>query len=223
MSSGPLRHLQIDREGRRLLAVASLMGATPKRGKDPATVLLEELARAFERGATFEDLLALVREVNDHVRIRSGDRDPSEPWRGLGATLDLVVLDGASARIAHAGDGHVLRFRAGSLETLTVVHSLANELKATTPTMTAADLAGLSDIVVNAIGMAKLHLDVVDSDVRPNDAWLLCSSGARANISDDAAREILSSKAPMKQKTAAIVKTSKNDPAVVLSAFGVPP
>lgn len=209
VSTTPLRHLEIARDGRRLVAIASLMGTAPKRGKDPATVVLEELARGFEKGATFEQLLALVREVNDFVRVRSGDRDPNEPWRGLGATLDFVVLDGARVRIAHAGDGHVLRWRAKQLESLTVVHSLANELKATTPTATAGDLAGLADVIVNAIGMSKLHLDVIDAEAKPGDVWMLCSNAGRAAIADAKLGEILGSKKTVKEKTRAVLSAAK--------------
>lgn len=219
MSTTALRHLQIDHDGQRLVAIASLMGTPPKRGKDPATVVLEELARRFEKGATFEQLLALVREVNDFVRVRSGDRDPNEPWRGLGATLDFVVFDGAHVRIAHAGDGHVLRWRAKQLEGLTVVHSLANELKATTPSATAADLAGLADVIVNAIGMSKLHLDVLDTDARPDDVWMLCSNAARASMTDAKLGEVLGSKKTVKEKIRAVqsaAKGARDDVTVVI-------
>jgi serine/threonine protein phosphatase PrpC len=97
--------------------------------------------------------------------------------RGMGTTIDAVVLVGHSAYVAHVGDSRVYWIREGTGTPVTRDHSLAATL-VDSGRLTAAEAAPLEGVLVRALGITtELAVDVVRLEIRPGDALLLCTDG----------------------------------------------
>jgi protein phosphatase len=111
----------------------------------------------------------------------------------MGTTFAGLLLLHRSAVVAHVGDSRVYRLRDGVLERLTHDHSLANQL---------VDMGYLRpdqvatyprrNVITRAVGTHDtVEVDTRIVDLRPGDAFLLCSDGLHGEISDDQIAAIL--------------------------------
>src|SRR5262249_48041922 len=97
--------------------------------------------------------------------------------RGMGTTLDAVIVLDKSAYVAHVGDSRVYWIREGTATAVTRDHSLAAVL-VESGRLTAEEAAPLEGVLVRALGIGSgLAVDVIRIEVRPGDALLLCSDG----------------------------------------------
>ncbi len=112
---------------------------------------------------------------------------------GMGTTLTLAEIDGASCEIAHVGDSRAYLYRDGELHQITTDHSLIAELLAA-GRITEDDVAThpQRSVVTRALGMARtVRVDRFHEELRPGDRLLLCSDGLTTMIDDDAIAGVL--------------------------------
>jgi protein phosphatase len=97
--------------------------------------------------------------------------------RGMGTTLDAVIVLDKSAYVAHVGDSRVYWIRAGVVTAITRDHSLAAAL-VDSGRLTAEEAAPLEGVLVRALGISsELAVDVARIEIQPGDALLLCTDG----------------------------------------------
>jgi serine/threonine protein phosphatase PrpC len=99
--------------------------------------------------------------------------------KGMGTTLDVVLIADAEAFVAHVGDSRTYLVRAGSVAQVTTDHTVA-EVLVIEGKLTAeeARLSPLRTILVNAIGVSPdVGVELAHIRLRKGDKLLLCSDG----------------------------------------------
>ncbi len=106
-----------------------------------------------------------------------GQKDESK--RGMGTTLDALVLIGSRGFIAHVGDSRVYLYRQGAVHQLTEDHSLINELlRRGRLSREQIEKLQYKNAVTRAVGVYEsVEVDTLDFDVLKGDRFLLCSDG----------------------------------------------
>lgn len=154
-----------------------------------ALLVDRERLAAYEQGAgtTRDEVLLLLEAAVHHACQRvnqAGVED--ETKRGMGCTLDALLLLGSRGFIAHVGDSRVYLNRAGSVHQLTEDHSLMNELLKR-GRLTREQIAKVQskNALTRAVGVYEsVDVDLVDFDVVPGDRFLLCSDGLHGYLEE---------------------------------------
>ncbi len=140
--------------------IAAFTSEPSEEGRKALVVLLEEAVRAAHQ-AVF-------------------DRGTSESDKqGMGTTLDVALIAGAEAFIAHVGDSRTYLIRDGKAAQVTTDHTVA-EVLVIEGKLSAeeAQMSPLRTILVNAIGVAPdVGVEMAHVQLRKGDHLLLCSDG----------------------------------------------
>jgi protein phosphatase len=116
----------------------------------------------------------IVSAANKAILERSADEADK---RGMGTTLDAVIVLPRSAYVAHVGDSRVYWIRDGVVTPVTRDHSLAAAL-VDSGRLTAEEAAPLEGVLVRALGISSdLAVDVARIEIQAGDALLLCTDG----------------------------------------------
>lgn len=164
-----------------LLALADGLGGH-EGGRAAADACLEAATQTFAAtGWRPETLVVAAHEAISAHRRALGLSD-----NALRSTLALLWTQGATAQWAHVGDSRVYWFRDGRLRARTLDHSVA-ELVTRLGTQ-APDPADRHQLT-RALGTnlaAPPEISQLVTDLRPGDAFLLCSDGVWGLLSDAA-------------------------------------
>lgn len=137
-----------------------------------------------------EDLVWAVRLANRRVFQTA---QAQKQTRGMGTTLVAARFVPGRAVICHVGDSRAYLFRNGSLEPITIDHSLVAELLAQNE-ITAEQARTFPDrnIITRALGTRPVvSVDVTIMPVARGDWYLLCSDGLCGAIDDDEIRAVV--------------------------------
>jgi len=98
---------------------------------------------------------------------------------GMGTTLDVVLVAGGEAFVAHVGDSRTYLVREGKSSQITTDHTVAEVLVIEGKlTLEEAAVSPLRTILVNAIGVsADVGVEMAHVTLRRGDKLLLCSDG----------------------------------------------
>jgi len=109
-----------------------------------------------------------------------------ESKRGMGTTLDALLILGGRGFIAHVGDSRIYLSRGGSVHQITEDHSLINELlKRGKLTREQIATVNYKNAVTRAMAVYEsVEADVLDFDVLPGDRFLLCSDGLHGYLEE---------------------------------------
>lgn len=112
---------------------------------------------------------------------------------GMGTTLTAIWEDLDSLLLCHVGDSRAYRFTAGSLNQVTMDHSLVGELlRSGAITAEMAINYPYRNIITKAVGTdAYLDCDVFRMPKQPGDRWLICSDGLTEYAKPDDIKEML--------------------------------
>lgn len=144
----------------------------------------------FEQGlgsTTRKDVLRLIEaSVQEACSTVHQEGLNDESKRGMGTTVDSLMIIGTRGFIGHVGDSRIYLYRQGSVHQLTEDHSLINELlKRGRLTREQIDKVQYKNAVTRAVGVyASVEVDVFDFDVLPGDRFLLCSDGLSGYLED---------------------------------------
>ena len=140
--------------------IASFAGKPTDRGRKELVSILE----------------AAVRKAHNEVYSR-GVKEPDK--QGMGTTLDVVLLAGPEAFVAHVGDSRTYLIRDGKAAQITTDHTVAEVLVIEGKlSLEEAQLSPLRTILVNAIGVAPdVGVEMAHVRLRKDDLLLLCSDG----------------------------------------------
>ena len=135
------------------------------------------------------DLLRDAVEEACEVIFRTAQADPD--LSGMGTTVTAVLVDGATAFVAHVGDSRCYLLREGRIYQVSEDHSLVNEqLKAGAISADEARTSRFKNIITRSVGFEQqVVVDLMGLDLEPEDALVVCCDGL-SNLVDDP--EILS-------------------------------
>ena len=135
------------------------------------------------------DLLRDAVEEACEVIFKTAQADPD--LSGMGTTVTAVLVDGATAFVAHVGDSRCYLLREGRIYQVSEDHSLVNEqLKAGAISADEARTSRFKNIITRSVGFEQqVVVDLMGLDLEPGDALVVCCDGL-SNLVDDP--EILS-------------------------------
>ena len=110
----------------------------------------------------------------------------NQSMRGMGTTLSVLYLDGATAQLAHVGDSRIYRLRDGNLEQLSVDHSLvAEQVRQGIISAEEASHSQLRNILLQAVGLEdQVEVFLARQPLQAGDLFLLCSDGLTDMLED---------------------------------------
>ena len=128
-----------------------------------------------------QTLAELIRSANAAIWEKARV-DPA--LRGMGTTCTLVLLDGATAHIAHVGDSRAYLLRDRSLQQLTEDHTLvARMVKEGRLRPEEAEHHPQRSIITRALGVdADVEVDLNKLELVTGDRLMLCSDGLSSMI-----------------------------------------
>jgi len=102
--------------------------------------------------------------------------------RGMGTTVVCLLVVGRRGFIAYVGDSRIYLLRNGVVYPLTEDHSLMNELirsgRVNPEEFAGSPYASFKNAMTRAVGVHEhVEVDILDFEVLPGDAFLLCSDG----------------------------------------------
>jgi serine/threonine protein phosphatase PrpC len=107
-------------------------------------------------------------------------RGVAEPDKhGMGTTLDVLLIAGSEAFVAHVGDSRTYLIRDGEASQITTDHTVAEVLVIEGKlTPEEAAVSPMRTILVNAIGVSsEVGVEMAHLPLRNNDRILMCSDG----------------------------------------------
>lgn len=108
-------------------------------------------------------------------------------YEGMATTVAAVLVDGATANLAHVGDSRIYLVRAATLSQLTSDHSWVNEqIQSGIISAEQARSHPLRNVVTRALGgRTDLQVDMQSREMDAGDILLLCSDGLTNMLPDD--------------------------------------
>jgi serine/threonine protein phosphatase PrpC len=182
--------------GRTVFAVADGLGGH-QGGEVASAAAVEPLAaldgREFaEPGEAADALAEAIRTANTAILDRAAGNP--ELW-GMGTTVTAAVVAGDRfLQLAHVGDSRAYLLRGGSLDQLTIDHTIVGELVRhgrLTPEQAAVHPE--RSILTRAVGLdPRIPVDIPDSlELHPGDQVLLCSDGLTEAVPEPRITELL--------------------------------
>jgi serine/threonine-protein phosphatase Stp1 len=179
----------LDLPGRGLWAIADGMGGH-RNGALASRLVVEALDEGVGAGELGERvqqarhcLHALNRRLGQYLTVVAGAPEPV-----IGSTVVALLMEAERAACVWAGDSRCYLWRGGRLYQLSRDHSLVQRLmdeQQLSPGEAARHPA--AHALTQAIGAGEpLGLDILELDVYPGDAFLLCSDGLHQGLSPDA-------------------------------------
>jgi serine/threonine protein phosphatase PrpC len=109
--------------------------------------------------------------------------------RGMGTTVVALLVIGQRGFIAYVGDSRIYLSRNGVVYPLTEDHSLMNELirsgKVQANEFASSPYANFKNAMTRAVGVYEhVEVDILDFEILPGDAFLLCSDGLYDYLED---------------------------------------
>ncbi|MCG6868592.1 MAG: Stp1/IreP family PP2C-type Ser/Thr phosphatase [Gammaproteobacteria bacterium] len=108
-------------------------------------------------------------------------------FQGMGTTIVLGIFHNNKITVAHVGDSRMYRFRDDELKTITVDHTLLQELidrGLYTPEEARESLN--KNLVTRALGIeSTVAVDIHEDAVYPGDIFILCSDGLNDMVEDE--------------------------------------
>jgi PPM family protein phosphatase len=187
-----------------LYAVADGMGG--HRGGEVASSLALETIEAMFR-ADDGTLADQLRAANRAVHERSlHDRQVS----GMGTTVTAVVVEDATALLAHVGDSRAYLLRAGDLRQITADHTLvARMVTAGEISRQEADVHPQRNVLTRSIGTeASVKVDEDHLALLDDDRLLLCSDGLTDMLSEDQIEAIMEAEPDPQRAADRLVKAA---------------
>lgn len=178
-------------EKRAVFAVADGMGGHLA-GEVASRLAIEAIERmaAAHRVPSAAALKEAVADAHETIARHAQEH---QECTGMGTTLSVLWRGGGYVYIAHVGDSRIYRFRDGELEQITQDHSLVEELvRAGLITREQARTHSRRNIITRALGTEGDNTpDILVTDVKKGDLFLLCTDGLTGMVEDSEIRDTL--------------------------------
>jgi len=137
-----------------------------------------------------------IQDANSQINTRG---QASDDFRGMGTTVNALLLLPQGAITAHVGDSRVYRLRGNRLEQLTFDHSLVWELRAARQ-FSEAEVPSFvpKNVITRSLGPnPDVQVDLEGPfPLQAGDAFLLCSDGLSGPVEDEEIGAILACMPP---------------------------
>jgi protein phosphatase len=181
------------------------------------------------RSATANLLVDAIRAGHERVTMAvNSDLN----LKGMGTTVVAAVHPSSSRQliVCHVGDSRAYRLRENDLQLLTEDHSWVHEqVAAGFLTEEAARSHPLKNVVTQALGgSAEPKVDILETELRDGDLYLLCSDGLNSMLGDDEIREVLLDGGTLEEMTKNLVARANekggtdNITVILLRSWAVP-
>lgn len=149
-----------------------------------------------------------IRVANDAIFSQA---QQDQRLNGMGTTLVALAVQESHVWVLNIGDSRCYRMRNGSLELLTMDHSLVEEqVRLGRMTRAEASRSPYKNVITRALGtQARVTPDVFGHEAEPRDMFLLCSDGLTRELSDDMIASIISSDLSLEELCARFVDAAK--------------
>ena len=141
-----------------------------------AQLLMQEYDKALTNDQTVDLLTGVVQRANSKLyEMQKAD----QMLRGMGTTIELVLVKENKVHIVHVGDSRVYAIRKNKIQQLTVDHSVVQEMvEKGELTPEQAMVHPNKNYITRALGIVpQIHLDYIEAPFEPGDKILLCSDG----------------------------------------------
>jgi len=163
------------------LAVDEVRAALEASADDLATF---EVAPTDEGRAHLRQLIERAVQCAHDAVLERGRVEPDK--RGMGSTLDVVVVAGGEAFVAHVGDSRTYLVRDGKATRVTADQTLAEALVAAGALTTdEAESSPLRSVLSSGIGLKMFKIDHAHLELRAGDRLLICSDGLYGYFTDE--------------------------------------
>jgi protein phosphatase len=146
-----------------------------------------------ERSYDENRAITAIKLANARI-LEMSEQDGAKKNMGTTAVMvHFVERDGPRAVVAHVGDSRVYLFRQGTLQRITIDHSLVEEyLRLGKITEEEAKNFPQKNIILRALGQQKqVDVELNVYQPQPGDIFLLCSDGLSGMISDEMMQAIV--------------------------------
>ncbi len=129
----------------------------------------------------------------------------------MGTTLVALTVHESHVWVLNIGDSRCYRLRGGSLELLTLDHSLVEEqVRLGRMTPSEASRSPYRNVITRALGtQSRVTPDVFGHEAEPGDLFLLCSDGLTRELPDEMIASMLAADAPLDELCWRLVQAAK--------------
>jgi len=135
--------------------------------------------------ADFENraLHSAILHANERIYVESMKDAKLE---GMGTTICAIAKKGDRMVLGWVGDSRIYRVRGNQIRQLSEDHSLINHYRRLGKTEEElAQLEGRKNVIVRALGLKdRVEVDLLETDVLPDDILLMCSDGLTDLVED---------------------------------------
>ena len=153
----------------------------------------EELLAQYEENTLKQKgIPGMVQEIIERANTKVYEKDCTDIEHiGMGTTIIMSVFAGQRVVTGHVGDSRLYLISGGSIQKITIDHSLIEELiRNGTITRAEASNHPNKNIITKAIGSEReIQVDIYETSIRAGDKMLLCTDGLTNMVDDE---EILS-------------------------------
>ena len=155
-----------------------------------------------------EWMVAVLEEENKKI-YQLGQTDE---YKGMGTTLEAVVIIDQQMIYAHVGDSRIGLLRNGEYQQLTSDHSLVGALvRAGQLSEEEARLHPQKNIITQSIGQHQpVEADIAIKTLEPGNYVLVNSDGLTNMVSKEDIRDILLSEVPIENKAESLIRFANN-------------
>ncbi|MGM9759869.1 MAG: PP2C family protein-serine/threonine phosphatase [Parabacteroides sp.] len=162
-----------------LVVVCDGMGGGPG-GKYASSSAVDIIIRVvYESSPDADKRMVLQQAIQTANQFLYQKVQENSALQGMGTTVTVLLIDEASAMVAHVGDSRVYQFRRGRKKFRTFDHSYVFELvKNGTLTEEQARLSEQSNVIMRALGSRpEVEAEIVELPYERKDRFMLCSDG----------------------------------------------
>jgi protein phosphatase len=179
-------------DAHQLYAVADGLGGLPG-GAEASQRIVELLGQTMQRVDFKEERVDLTELIIGINQIVAAEGFAAHPFSGSGSTLTMIQIVGDQLLTGHVGDSAAYLLRAGTLEKLTIDHTMEQELVERHGESARANMPPeFPHTLTRCVGQGEiLRVDQTRIGVQPGDCLLLCTDGLNKVLSFEQIREEL--------------------------------
>lgn len=179
--------------GNSLLAVVADGVGGGKAGNVASQLAVETLKELYLKSVwDSQDVMReAIEAANAVIMERSGT---DELCHGMATTCTAMIVKGGKVIIGHVGDSRAYRIRDGEISHITEDHTLPRRLyREGVITEAEIELHPQGNVLTNAVGSRrKVEVDIISTEMRERDTFVLCSDGMYKYLNDEEIRGIVS-------------------------------